>query len=77
MNLLKQFQNILDREHRAVAQLKTDKGNDMWLASSVSGGGEVLIKGSGYEQGDTVFYNARNGEILEKAAAVRVVELRV
>ena len=76
MNYLQQFTAIFPSEHRAVARLvrATDNG---YIGETTNGKNAVKLVGTGYEVGQTVFYDAYTGRMLEVAPDLVVVELAI
>lgn len=75
MDFLSRFQAVFNAQHRQVAKItaKTATG----YAARTHAGETVMLKGSGYDVGANVFYDAYTAEILDGAPDLRVVELRV
>lgn len=76
MNLLERLRGVLHTEHRAVAVIKAPKGTGMWSGETGSKT-PVVLYGHGYAVGQTVFYDAKDGRIIEPAPDLKVVDIRV
>lgn len=77
MNVLQQFQAIFKREKRAVAKLVVQNPDGTWEARTSSGNQPIRLTGTGYEVGQTVFYDVPTRKILETAPNVVVIEMDI
>lgn len=77
MNILQQLRAVLPHETRAVAKLTAPKGNGAWTAQTTAGKAAVVLYGTGYQVGQTVFYDVSTGRILEIAPDLTVIEIDV
>jgi hypothetical protein len=75
MNYLAQFQAVFNQELKSVAKItQIINDNQYWGETNHIA---VKLYGKGYAVGQTVFYNAKTGEILETAPDLDMVELVV
>lgn len=77
MNVLQQFRDVFKQEKRAVARLVVQQSNDTWQGETSSGKQLVVLVGTGYKVGQTVFYDMTTRRILETAPDLEVVDLVV
>ena len=68
MNLLSQFNQLIDRQERAFATVTGQRGGGTVVAQTPSGA-SILLKGQ-METGKNVFYDRRSGTIISEAPVV-------
>ena len=77
MNILKTLQSVFPQQNRQAAKITKIRADGVLEAITLFGGYSVLLRGSGFAVGTSVFYDAKTGRILENAPDVKVVEIRV
>ncbi|WP_314343114.1 hypothetical protein [Simonsiella muelleri] len=77
MNILKTLQSVFPQQNRQAAKITKIRADGAVEAVTLFGGHSVVLRGSGYVVGASVFYDAKTGRILENAPDVKVVEIRV
>lgn len=77
MNILKTLQSVFPQPNRQAAKITKIRADGALEATTLFGGHSVVLRGSGYTVGASVFYDANTGQILETAPDVKVVEIRV
>lgn len=77
MNILKTLQSVFPQPNRQAAKITKIRADGALEAITLFGGYSVLLRGSGFAVGASVFYDAKTGRILENAPDVKVVEIRV
>ena len=76
-NILKTLRLVFPQPNRQAAKIMKIRADGLLDAETLFGGHSVLLRGSGFAVGASVFYDAKMGRILENAPDVKVVEIRV
>ncbi|WP_314343152.1 hypothetical protein [Simonsiella muelleri] len=76
-NILKMLRLVFPQPNRQAAKIMKIRADGLLDAETLFGGHSVVLRGSGYVVGASVFYDAKTGRILENAPDVKVVEIRV
>lgn len=77
MNLFKQLNALFPKPTRSVAKITHIRSDGTIEAETVFGKHKVLLRGQGYAVGQSVFYDAKTGRVLETAPNVGLVEMDV
>lgn len=77
MNILKTLQSVFPQPNRQAAKITKIRADGALEATTLFGGHSVVLRGSGYAVGASVFYDVNTGQILDTAPDVKVVEIRV
>lgn len=76
-NILKTLRSVFPQPNRQVAKIVKIRADGLLDAETLFGGHSVVLRGSGFAVGATVFYDANSGVVLESAPDVDIVEIRV
>lgn len=77
MNLFKQLNALFAKPTRSVGKITRIRTDGTIEAETVFGKHKVLLRGHGYVVGQSVFYDAKTGQVLETAPNVGLVEMDV
>lgn len=77
MNLLKQLNAIFPKPMRSVAKITDIRSDGTIEAETLFGKNQVLLRGGGYAVGQSVFYDVKTGQILEKSPNVGLIEMDI
>lgn len=77
MNLLRQFNALFPKPTRSVAKITHIRTDGTIEAETLFGKNQVLLRGSGYAVGQSVFYDAKTGQVLENAPNVGLIEIDI
>lgn len=70
MNLLSQLNDIITPNVTAIATIKGNKDNDVWVGETMGGGLVLLTSNETYQTGQKVYYNALTNQITGNAPNV-------
>ena len=76
MNLLQQFEAVFPQQNTQTAKIVRALNNG-YEAQTLFGSHTVLLRGTGYDVAQNVFYNAKTGNIIAPAPNVDVIEIDV
>lgn len=70
MNLLSQLNDLITPSVTAIATIKGNKDNDVWIGETMGGGLVLLTSHETYQTGQKVYYNALTNQITGNAPNV-------